>query len=183
VPRRRWSPPRFYHLFHHRSHMERKMSTATPAAPAAAPDAEVVITRVFQAPRALVWDAWTRPGHLRQWMLGPDGWTMAVCDVDLRVGGRQRYVWRHHDGTEMEITGVYEALEAPARMVSRESWGPAWPDTINTLSLTGSGDETTMVVSIRYPSAAARDAARGTGMEGGMQMSFDRLERYLATLA
>lgn len=159
------------------------MSTATPAAPAAAPDAEVVITRVFQAPRQLVWDAWTRPEHLRQWMLGPDGWSMPICDVDLRVGGRQRYVWRKQDGTEMEITGVYEALEPPARMVSRESWGPAWPDTINTLSLTELGDDaTTMVVSIRYPSAAACHAARGTGMEAGMQISFDRLERYLGTL-
>lgn len=156
------------------------MSIATPAA---APDAEVVITRVFQAPRALVWDAWTRPGHLRRWMLGPDGWDMPVCEVDLRVGGRQRYVWRRQDGTEMEITGVYEALDAPVHMVSRESWGPVWPDTVNTLSLSESDGATTMVVSIRYPSAAACDAARGTGMEAGMQMSFDRLERYLATLA
>src|SRR5829696_3261798 len=100
-------------------------------------DREVVATRVFDAPRRLVWEAWTTPAHLQQWMLGPeDGWTMPVCEIDLRPGGAQRFVWRKADGAEMEIRGVYREVTPPERLVFTESWGGDWPEALNTLVLT-----------------------------------------------
>ena len=68
---------------------------------------EIVMTRVFGAPRRLVWEAWTNPEHLPHWMLGPEGWTMPVCEIDLRPGGEWHFGWRRSDGTEMEMRGVY----------------------------------------------------------------------------
>jgi len=69
-------------------------------------DREVVATRVVDASRTLVWDIWTKPEHVPQWMTGPEGWTMPVCDIDLRPGGEWHFVWRQADGSEMEMRGV-----------------------------------------------------------------------------
>ena len=69
-------------------------------------DREIIMTRAFDAPRHLVFEAFTRPDLLRRWLLGPPGWTMPVCEVDLRVGGRYRYVWRNENGTEMTAGGI-----------------------------------------------------------------------------
>jgi uncharacterized protein YndB with AHSA1/START domain len=146
-------------------------------------DREIVVTRVFDAPRTLVFDAWTSPQHLRHWMLGPDGWTMVVCDVDLRPGGGTHYVWRREDGTEMGIRSVYREITPPERLVETESWGGDWPDTVNTLTLSEANGRTTMTATMLYPSTDARDKALQTGMKDGMALSFDRLERYLHTLA
>src|SRR5690242_19263272 len=86
-------------------------------------DREIVMTRSFDAPRTLVFDAWTRPELLKRWLLGPPGWSMIVCDVDLKVGGAYRYVWRHDDkGTEMGMGGVYREIVAPERIVSTEKF-------------------------------------------------------------
>ncbi len=76
-------------------------------------DREVAMTRVFDAPRRLVWEAWTNPEHLPHWMLGPPGWTMPVCEIDLRPGGAWHFVWRKDDGTEMEMRGVYREITPP----------------------------------------------------------------------
>ena len=81
---------------------------------------------------ALVFDAWTNPTHVPQWLLGPEGWTMPVCEIDLRPGGSWRYVWRKTDGTEMAMAGSYREFAPPERLVSTERWGPEWPETINT---------------------------------------------------
>ena len=73
-------------------------------------DLEIVATRVFEAPRELVFDAWTSPEHLPHWMLGPTGWTMPVCEIDLRPGGAWRFVWRKDDGSEMAMHGIYDEV-------------------------------------------------------------------------
>jgi uncharacterized protein YndB with AHSA1/START domain len=143
---------------------------------------EIVVTRVFDAPRRLVFEAWTNPRHLPRWMLGPEGWTMPVCEIDLRPGGAWHFVWRRSDGTEMEMRGVYREITPPERLVSTESWGGDWPETLNTLILSEEGGKTTSTVTILYPSKEARDAALKTGMKEGMSQSFDRLNEYLASL-
>jgi len=146
-------------------------------------DREIRMTRVFDAPRRLVFEAWTNPKHLPQWMLGPEGWTMPVCEIDLRPGGAWHFVWRRSDGTEMEMRGVYREITPPERLVNTESWGSGWPETINTLILSEENGKTTASQTVLYPSKEARDAALKTGMKDGVSVSFDRLAEYLRTLA
>jgi uncharacterized protein YndB with AHSA1/START domain len=144
---------------------------------------EIVMTRVFAAPRRLVFDAWTNPEHLPHWMLGPEGWTMPVCEVDLRTGGAWHFVWRRSEGTEMGMRGSYREITPPERLVSSESWGGEWPETLNTLVLSEKDGRTTISLTISYPSKEARDATLKTGMTEGVSMSFDRLAEYLRTMA
>jgi uncharacterized protein YndB with AHSA1/START domain len=145
-------------------------------------DREIVMTRVLDAPRTLVWEAHTNTEHLPHWMTGPEGWTMPVCEIDLSPGGAWHFVWRRSDGTEMEMRGVYREITPPERLVNTESWGADWPETLNTLVLTEENGETTVTSTILYPSKEARDAALATGMKDGASMSFDRLAEYLRTL-
>ncbi len=145
-------------------------------------DTEVVVTRVVDAPRHLVFAAWTEPRHIQQWMLGPEGWTMPVCEIDLRPGGSWHYVWRKSNGTEMSMTGEVREVVPPARYVTTERWGPEWPETVNTLELAEAAGRTIMTLTITYPSKQARDAALATGMKGGMDVTYARLDRLLATL-
>jgi uncharacterized protein YndB with AHSA1/START domain len=144
---------------------------------------EIVMTRVVDAPPALVFEAWTSPEHLPNWMTGPEGWTMPVCEVDLRPGGAWRFVWRRDDGSEMEMSGLYREIAPPERLVSTESWGGDWPETVNTVVLTEENGRTTITQTVTYPSLEARDAALQTGMKEGVSISFDRLADYLRTLA
>ena len=146
-------------------------------------DREIVVTRVINAPRALVFEAWTRPEHLRHWMLGPQGWAMPVCEIDLRPGGAWHFVWRSADGAEMAMRGVYQEIVPPERLVCTESWGGDWPETLNTLLLSEESGRTTISQRILYVSKEARDAALQTGMDAGMAESFDRFAEYLATIA
>jgi uncharacterized protein YndB with AHSA1/START domain len=146
-------------------------------------DREIIVTRVVNAPRRLVFDAHTNPAHLPHWMLGPDGWIMPICEIDLRVGGAWRFVWRQSDGTEMEMRGVYQEIVPPERVVTTESWGGDWPETVNTLILSEQAGKTTITQRVLYPSKQARDAALQTGMQEGMTQSFDRLAEYLQTVA
>ena len=143
-------------------------------------DREIVVTRVVAAPRRLVFDAYTIPEHVRRWMLGPEGWTMPVCEIDLRPGGTWHFVWRRADGTEMAMRGEYREIEPPELLVSTEAWGGDWPETINTLLLSEKDGKTTITQRMLYPSKEARDAALQTGMQDGMSESFDRLAEYLA---
>jgi uncharacterized protein YndB with AHSA1/START domain len=146
-------------------------------------DREIVITRVVDAPRRLVFEVYTKPEHLPHWMLGPQGWTMPVCEIDLRVGGAWHFVWRHSDGAEMAMRGVYQEIVPSERLVCTESWGGDWPETLNTLLLSEEGGKTTITQRLLYPSKEARDAALKTGMQEGASESFDRLAEYLATMA
>jgi uncharacterized protein YndB with AHSA1/START domain len=146
-------------------------------------DNELVVTRVVDAPRRLVFDAWTNPRHIPQWLLGPEGWTMPVCEIDLRAGGKWRYVWRKADGAEMAMAGAVREVAPPERLVTTESWGPDWPETVNTVVFTESDGKTTITLTVRYPSKEARDAAMKTGMKEGMDMSFIRLDEVVRSLA
>jgi len=151
------------------------MNVTTPS------DREIVVTRVFEAQRKLVFDAWTNPKYLPHWLLGPEGWTMTVCEIDLRPGGAWHFVWRHADGTELDMHGVYQEIVPPERLVSTESWGGDWPEILNTLVLSEESGKTRATITLLYPTKEARDAAVKTGMTTGMSASFNRLEIYLAS--
>lgn len=145
-------------------------------------DLEIVMTRVFEAPRSLVFDAHTSPEHLPHWMTGPEGWSMPVCEIDLRPGGSWRFVWRKADGAEMEMTGEYREIAPPERLVFTESWGPEWPDTLNTLVLSEEDGRTTLAQTVLYPSNEARDGALESGMKDGANLSYKRLAEYLESI-
>jgi uncharacterized protein YndB with AHSA1/START domain len=142
-------------------------------------DREVLVTRVVNAPRRLVFAAWTEPRHLQRWLTGPEGWTMPICEIDLRPGGRWRYVYRKASGKEMTLTGSVLEVVPPERFVTTESWGPEWPDTVNTLVLTESEGRTTIALTITYVSKEARDAALDTGAMDGMNRAFELLDELL----
>jgi uncharacterized protein YndB with AHSA1/START domain len=142
-------------------------------------DREVLVTRVVNAPRRLVFAAWTEPRHLQRWLTGPEGWTMPICEIDLRPGGRWRYVYRKASGKEMTLTGSVLEVLPPERFVTTESWGPEWPDTVNTLVLTESEGRTTIALTITYVSKEARDAALDTGAMDGMNRAFELLDELL----
>lgn len=148
-------------------------------------DREVLITRVVHAARALVFDCYTKPELVRRWLLGPPGWTMPVCEIDLRVGGRYRYVWRGPNGEEMGMGGIYREIAAPERIVTAELFDEDWTggETLATLTLTERAGRTTIEHSILYASKEARDGALQTGMADGMEMGFQRLDELAATLA
>jgi uncharacterized protein YndB with AHSA1/START domain len=146
-------------------------------------DREIVMTRVFDAPRELVFAVHSDPEHLPNWMTGPEGWTMPVCEIDLRPGGGWHFVWRKDDGSEMGMRGEYREVDPPKRLVHTESWGEDWPETVNTLVLTEEDGKTTLTTTILYPSKEARDSALETGMKEGASTSYDRLDDYLRTLS
>jgi uncharacterized protein YndB with AHSA1/START domain len=145
-------------------------------------DREVRVTRRFDAPRALVFRALTTPEVLKRWMLGPDGWALAVCTIDLRVDGAFRYVWRKPSGREMGMGGVYRAIEPPARLVYTEVFDDDWTggETVVTNTLDEDRGRTTLTVTILFASKAARDAARTTGFDTGMEQAYDALASLLA---
>lgn len=146
------------------------------------PDARtIVVERSFDAPRSKVWDAWTKPELLRRWLLGPEGWILDVCDVDLRPGGAFRWVWkRENDGTSMGLSGVYREVEAPARLVNTEVFDERWyqGDALITLELSESGGRTSARSTWRYDSTEARDIVLKTAIIG-VEFSYDRLAEIL----
>ena len=144
-------------------------------------DREVVITRVVDAPRHLVFEAWTDPKYIPRW-LAPMDWTMPVCEMDARPGGKWRYVYRKNDGSEMVLSGTVREVSPPERLVSTESWGPDWPETVNTLMLTEIAGRTTVTLTVTYPSKEARDAALESGMKDGLEEGFAKLDALVATL-
>ena len=149
-------------------------------------DRDLVMTREFDAPRKLVYDAHTKPDLVRRWLLGPPGWTMPVCDMDVRVGGTYRWVWRKEtDGSEMGMGGVYREVKAPERLVTTERFDEAWypGESLNTLVLIEQGGRTTLTQTMRYESPAAREAVIKSGMEKGVEASYDRLADVLAASA
>src|SRR5579864_4463829 len=105
-------------------------------------DREIVMTRDFNAPRRLVFDAFTKPELVKQWLLGPPGWSMPICEIDLRVGGKYRYVWRlDSDGSEMGMGGVYREIVPQARIVCTEKFDTPWypGEAVDTLVLSEQG--------------------------------------------
>lgn len=140
---------------------------------------DLVASRAFRAAPAAVFEAWTSPSQIRRWMLGPPGWTMPVCELDLRPGGPWRYVWRKATGDEMEMSGTVVDVEAPSRFATTERWGPEWPETLNVVEFAPHDAFTILTLTIRYPTREAREAATRTGMTGGLDVSFDRLDALL----
>ncbi len=145
-------------------------------------DTQIVVTRLVKASRRLTFQAYTEPRHVQKWLLGPEGWSMPVCEFEPRSGGRWRYVWRKADGKEMEMSGEVREYQPDTRVVTTERWGPEWPETINTVEFSEAGGYTTITLTITYPSKAARDMAAETGMKGGMDVSFARLDDLVKAL-
>src|SRR3977135_208887 len=117
-------------------------------------DREIAMTRVFKAPRHLLFDALTKPELVKRWLLGPPGWSMPVCEIDLKVGGAYRYVWRNEEGREMGMGGTYREIVRPDRIVNTELFDKAWypGECLITTHLTEQGGGTTMTVTLRYDS-------------------------------
>lgn len=147
-------------------------------------DREIVMTRVFDAPRDLVFDAWTKPELLTRWLGVRNGWAFAVCEVDLRVGGSYRYVWRGPEGNEMGMGGVYREIARPERVVNTEKFDESWypGEALDTMVLTEHDDKTTCTTTVRYGSKEARDGVLQSGMDTGIAESYEELDRVLASL-
>lgn len=156
--------------------MTHKLEVTTPSS------REIAMTRVFDAPRDLVFDCWTIPALLKRWLTGPDGWSFKVCDVDLRVGGQYRFVWQHVDRGDMGMTGTYREIVRPEKLASTEIFDMDWTEgeAHVTLMLTEKDGRTTSVTTILYSSEKARDGAIQVGMADGVAAGYDRLDNLLA---
>lgn len=145
-------------------------------------DREIVIERSFDAPRDLVFEAFTKPELVKRWMLGPDGWSMPVCTIDLRAGGRGRYEWRNADrSTGMSLNTVFKEVVVPERIVHTERFDPDWAQgeaTVTTL-FTEKNGKTTVTIKIVYAAADVRDMVLKSGMDEGMARSYERLDDVL----
>jgi uncharacterized protein YndB with AHSA1/START domain len=149
-------------------------------------DLEVVMTRAFNAPRSQVFVAFTEPDLLKRWLFGPDGWSLAVCEIDLKVGGKYRYVWRRaSDGFEMGMGGVYKEIVVPERIVATEKFDESWypGEAVGIVVLAEQGAKTLLTQTMIYATREARDIALKSGMDEGMQAGYDRLETVLASAA
>ncbi len=150
-------------------------------------DREVKVTRSFRAPRALVYRAYTEPQLVRQWLLGPPGWSMPVCEMDVRVGGNFRWRWRSEDGgNEFGFTGTFREVQPSSKLVHTEAYDPGtlgdgYPgnDAIVTVTFVEDAGVTTVATLIDFGSKEARDAAVATGMTDGMEQSYQLLDRLL----
>lgn len=142
-------------------------------------DNEIVLTRVFDAPRQMVYDAFSKPELLKRWF-GPHGWSLAVCEVDHRVGGGFRFVLEGPNGQRMGMRGVYREVEPPNRSVHVESYDDYPGESIVTSVLTEEMGRTTLTATITYPSREIRDMVAKSGMEHGAAESYDKLADMLA---
>lgn len=141
---------------------------------------QVVLTRVFNAPRTMVFEAMTKPELLMRWM-GPRGWSLISSEIDLRVDGRWRSVLRSPEGKEMGMRGVYREIDPPERIVSTEAYDDYPGETVNTLLLREENGKTTFTCTIRYPSKDVRDAVIASGMEHGAAECYDKLAELLGS--
>jgi uncharacterized protein YndB with AHSA1/START domain len=146
-------------------------------------DREIAMTRVFNAPARLVFDAWTKPELIKRWLGVRTGWTMAVCEVDLRVGGKYRFVWRGPDMT-MGMGGLYREVVPPTRLVSTERFDEAWyeGEAVDTMVLVEQDGKTTVTTTVRYVSREVRDAVIKSGMASGVAEGYDKLAELLPSL-
>ena len=149
-------------------------------------DRQILITREFDAPKHLVYEAWTTPELVRRWWCGERG-KMTVAEIDLRVGGKWRYAMIANQGFEVAFHGEYREIVPNERLVSTEAYeGIPDPDanaSLNTLTLTEVDGRTTLTILVEHPTQEGRDAHIDSGMEGGMQEAMDRLEQVAVSLA
>ena len=142
-------------------------------------DTDVVVTRSFAAPRALIFDCHTKPELVKRWLTGPDGWSLPVCEIDLRPGGKFRYVWRKPDTPDLHMSGEFREIDRPNRIVHVERFDEDWAhgeQSVVTTVFEEKAGRTHMTMTIRFASKEVREAATATGMTDGMNMSYDRLE-------
>jgi uncharacterized protein YndB with AHSA1/START domain len=147
-------------------------------------DREIQVSRDFHAPRQLVFDAFTQPDLVRRWLLGPPGWTMPVCEIDLRVGGAYRYVWRKAGVKDMGMGGMFREIVSPERLVATERFDESWypGDALDTTVFAQEGEITKVKITVLYESKEARDTASRSGMEQGMAAGYNRLEELLSSI-
>ncbi|WP_395645104.1 SRPBCC family protein [Terricaulis sp.] len=148
-------------------------------------DREVRVVRTFDAPRQLVWDAHTKPELIQKWMLGPPGWTMPVCEMDVRVGGAYRWAWRSVDGgKQFGFFGDFTEVAKPSKLAHTQTYDPGdvggsmnpdEPAIISTAFSEANG-VTTLTLTMLFASKAIRDAAVSTGMTDGMEIGYVRLD-------
>lgn len=138
------------------------------------------LVRRFRGARPAVWAATTELEHVRQWLRGPEGWEVAVCQFDLRPGGAWRIAWRDAAGGEMGMGGLLLDVEPGVRMRRTESWGEQFPQVERDMVLADDGAGTLVTLSLAFPSAEARDAAVAAGFLQGFEANFARLDALLA---
>jgi uncharacterized protein YndB with AHSA1/START domain len=157
--------------------MPEPLTIATPG------DRQIVVTRDFDAPRDLVFLCYSKPELMRRWYGLPD-WTMTVCDMDFRVGGKWRFVTRSPDGYEMGSQGVYTVIARPERIGQTETYDDNWTggETVNEVVFVQKGSVTTVISTMTYASAEARAGAAASPMADGMEIGFTRLDAALAEL-
>lgn len=154
------------------------LKVATPS------DVEILITRDFDAPRELVFQAMTKPEFVRRWLCGPPGWEMTVCEPVAEAGGVYRYTWKGPAGEAMSMHGVCREFAPPERIVNTEVFDMGCPaqagEQLGTLILSADGARTKLALTVRFPSKQARDAAIAFGMEKGLAAGYERLDALLA---
>jgi uncharacterized protein YndB with AHSA1/START domain len=149
-------------------------------------DRDVVVVRKFNAPRELVFEAWTTASLVQKWLGGAPGWTMTVCEMDARPGGKYRWRWRSDEnGAEFGFSGEFREVIRPSRIVHVERYDPGdlggeMGEALVTSELTERDGVTTYKMTIRYESQEVRDAALSTGMTDGMEQSYQKLDELLA---
>lgn len=155
-------------------------------------DCEVRVTRTFNAPRRLVYDAHTKPELVRQWQTGYEGWDMPVCEMDVRVGGRYRWQWKNQeDGKTFGFFGDFTEVDAPSRIEHNQYFDPGDVDyampvgdpCVVSVDLTEQNGVTTLVCTMKFASKEIRDSAVATGMTDGMEYSYARLENVITKQA
>ncbi|MBV8068248.1 MAG: SRPBCC family protein [Candidatus Eremiobacteraeota bacterium] len=150
--------------------MPSKLDVTTPS------EREIRVTRRFDAPPELVFECHTKCEYVKRWLLGPPGWSMPVCEIDLRVGGRYRYVWRNDEGTEFGVQGEFREIVAPQRIVNVETMDGVPGEALCTTTFDKSGDGTGFALTMQFESKELRDGALQSGMTHGMSASYDRLD-------
>lgn len=144
-------------------------------------DRAILITRTFNAPRELVFDAMSKAEMVSQWLHGPPGWTMSTCEMDLHVGGRYRWAWTNADGREMGMGGTVLKVDPPSLLKTTERFDDAWyeGEATNTITLTKENGITLMSLVVEYESTKARDGVLAGPMASGMDASYAHLDALL----
>ena len=148
-------------------------------------DREIAMSRVFNAPRRLVFDANTKCEYLKKWLGVVEGWSLDVCEIDLKVGGSYRYGWRNVSGAEMGMGGTYREIVTNERIVATEKFDESWyeGEAVDTTTFVEKDGKTTLTVLVLYASKAARDAVLESGATEGLTANYDVLDEVLASLS
>lgn len=159
------------------SNSKHRVTVTTPS------DREVAVSRTFDAPRKLVFEAHIKPEIVKRWLYGPEDWQLAVCEIDPKPGGKLRYVWRNKEKGDMGMGGVFREVVPPERIVHTELFDEDWTggETLVTTTFEEKDGRTTMTATVRYSSKEARDGALKTAMTEGWSRALDRLDELLAS--